>query len=111
MNCGIFTEDKLGIYSQDWWAHTTEEKYLFHVLRHAHKVLDTVCYRTVEVKPGNIVLGRMARSKVLNHGAIVTAYPMAVHAIAPKVTIVNLSTDPLWSFKEVSVFDAFEESK
>ena len=70
VNCGVFTNERLGMYSIDWWCHATSDKYLMNVLRHATKVLQTVCYKTLEIEPGNIVLCKVAHSKVYNPGSI-----------------------------------------
>jgi cell wall-associated NlpC family hydrolase len=111
VDSGIFTDERLGNFSGDWWCHATDEKYAIHVLRHAHKVLESVCYRSLKIKPGSIVLGRVTRSKVLNHGAIVIDYPKAIHCIAPRVCLTNLSIDALWSYVPIEVFDPFQERK
>ena len=104
VNVGIFTDDRLEAYGPDWFKHTEEERYRMQVLRHARKILETVCYRSTEALPGQIVLGRH-QSKVLNHGAIVTEYPMAIHAIAPRVAEIDLSTSPLWAYHPIEIYD------
>ena len=101
VNCGVMDDERLGRYAQDWWKHDTKEQYMFNVLRHAVKVLESVCYRTLKVEPGNIVLGRVANSKVLNHAAIVINYPNAVHAISPKVCMTDLTIDSLWAYRDI----------
>ncbi len=108
VNCGIFTDERLGHYALDWWKHSSKEEYLFRVLRHATKVAEAVCYRSLEVSPGNILLGRVANSKRLNHGCIITDYPWAIHSIYPAVCKVNVATDALWAYREVTIFDPFE---
>ena len=50
------------------------------------------------------MLTRLARSKVYNHGAIVTAWPKVIHAIAPRVEEIDASTNPLWAYRAVAVF-------
>lgn len=107
VNCGVFSDEKLSVYSGDWWAHANEEQYLFHVLRHATKILETISYRTVTADPGNIVLVRTANSRVYNHGAIVVDFPRCVHAITPVVGWVDVTSDCLWGYKEIAVFDPF----
>ena len=107
VNCGVFTDERLGHYAQDWWRHTTDDNYVMSVLRHAPKVAEAICYRTVDVQPGNIVLVKAAGSRVRNHGAIVIDYPTAVHSIHPCVSKTDLSTDPMWAYHEIQIFDPF----
>ena len=107
INAGVFTEERLGIYSQDWWCHTSEDKYLMHVLRHARRVCKTICYRSTKIEPGNIILVKTNNSRVFNHGAIVLDYPMAIHAMPPAVMPVLLSGGQPWSFKEIEVFNPY----
>jgi cell wall-associated NlpC family hydrolase len=104
-NCKLFTADNLGIYRPDWWQHKEEEVYLFYVMRHAKKILETTCRTSTKVDPGNIILGKVANSKIYNHGCIVTSYPYAIHSVQPKVKAFNLLTDPLWAMQNVIIFD------
>ena len=108
VNCGIFTDERLGPYSQDWWAHVTEEKYAVSVLRHAKKILETVCYRSTMVEPGNILLVHTARSPRLNHGAIVIKYPIIIHALHPAVSMVDVTRDPAWAYQAVEIYDPLQ---
>ena len=105
INVGVFTEERMEIYSDDWWQHTEEEKYSMVVLRHAKKILETVCYRSVKALPGQIVLGRVNGTGRLNHGAIITEFPMAIHSVAPVAVEVNLSTDPMWAYHPIEIYD------
>src|SRR5947209_7911280 len=75
--------------SHDWWSHTTEERYKIGVLRHATKTVEAVTYRTLETKPGDILLLKAANSKLHNHGAIVISWPRIIHAIHPEVQVVD----------------------
>ena len=102
---GVFTSD---VQHPDWWAHTSEEKYMFRIIRHAHKVVEAISYATLDAKPGNIVLSRAAGSRVYNHGAVVVRWPMVIHAVDPVVEVVDASTNWMWSFQTVAVFDPFE---
>ena len=108
VNTGIFTDERLGQYGGDWWCHSSEEKYALAVLRHAKKVLEGVCYRSTQVAPGNIILGRVTGSTRLNHGAIVINYPMVVHAIDPMVSYVDVTRDAIWAFQTVEIFDPLQ---
>jgi cell wall-associated NlpC family hydrolase len=111
VDCDIFTDERLGQYSGDWWCHANEERYALAVLRHATKVLDGVCYRSTQVLPGNIVLGRVMRSSRLNHGAIVVEYPMVVHACAPAVVLVDITRHPMWAYCSVEIFDPLRRAE
>jgi cell wall-associated NlpC family hydrolase len=108
VNAGIFDDQRLGQYKQDWWCHATDEKYLVAVLRHAKKILEQICYRSSEIEPGNIVLVKTAGSRVANHAAIITCYPRAVHAIMPKVTICDVTSDRLWAYRPIQIFDPLQ---
>jgi cell wall-associated NlpC family hydrolase len=102
--CGLADREELGVYSHDWFAHTNQEKYMLRLLRHAERTLDTVAFRSVNAHPGDILLTRTHHSRVFNHGAIVTSYPFAVHAIAPSVEEIDVSTHPLWSARQMTIF-------
>ena len=105
VNVGVFSNERLETYGPDWFKHTEEERYRMQVLRHAKKIVETICYRSTVALPGQIVLGRCGISKVLNHGAIVIQYPVAVHAVVPCVKIIDLSTDPLWAYHSIEIYD------
>ena len=102
--CGLAQRENLGVYSQDWFFHTSSERYLMGLLRHAAKTVEAVAHSSAAALPGDIVLTRLARSKVYNHGAIVTAWPKVIHAIAPQVEEIDASTHPLWAYRTVAVF-------
>jgi cell wall-associated NlpC family hydrolase len=103
--CGLIPDEAIGVFSPDWFANTTEEKYMFRILRHAAKVGEAIAYPTLAAEPGNIVLTRSWKSKVYNHGGIVTKWPMLIHAIDPKVEEVDATSDKLWQFRTVKIFD------
>lgn len=100
-------------YPQDWWQHTTEERYKYAMMRHSHAILEGVAYRVgvakgdvhVAPQPGMVALSRAAGSKVYNHGGIVTQWPRVVHAVAPCVEECDTTSHHLWALKEVAVFD------
>jgi cell wall-associated NlpC family hydrolase len=58
-------------------------------------------------QPGDLALFKVVRSKVYNHGAIVTEWPMGVHAGCDGVREINLATHPLTSFRVMAVLDPF----
>lgn len=105
--CGLAEREDLGVYAQDWFHHSETERYMLRVLRHAAKTLDTLAFRSAAIEPGNIVLTRAVRSKVYNHGAIVTAWPRVVHAMAPMVAETDATRHPLWATQPIAVFDPF----
>jgi cell wall-associated NlpC family hydrolase len=111
VNAGVFTDERLGTYGHDWWCHTSEDQYAIAVLRHAKKVLEGICYRSTQVDPGNIILGKVARSAVLNHGAIVIVYPMVVHAISPRVSLVDITKDAMWAYNPIEVYDPLQKAE
>lgn len=101
----------LGLYSHDWFCHVSSERYLMRLLRHARKTAEVICRGTPDAKPGNLVLFRSVGSLVYNHGAIVTAWPLGVHAVAPKVTESNLTQHHLTGYREMAIFDPFGASE
>ena len=102
--CNLAEREGLGIYSHDWFAHTSNERYLMGLLRHTTKTVEAVAHRSAAAAPGDIILTRLARSKVYNHGGIVTAWPKVIHAIAPQVEEIDASTHPLWNYRAIAVF-------
>ena len=102
--CGLAQRQGLGVYSQDWFFHSSNERYLRGLLSHSAGMAETVAHRSASAQPGDIVLTRTANSKVFNHGAIVTAWPKVVHAIAPRVEETDASTNPLWTYRRIAVF-------
>ena len=104
---GLADREDLGVYSHDWFHHSENERYMLRLLRHAAKTMEAVAYRSTQILPGNIVLTRAARSKVFNHGGIVTAWPKIVHAVSPAVEEIDASRDEMWTFQTIAVFDPF----
>lgn len=102
--------EELGVYSHDWFHHSENERYMLRLLRHAAKTMEAVAYRSTRILPGNIVLTRAARSKVFNHGGIVTAWPHIVHAIAPAVEEIDATRHEMWTYQTIAVFDPFAKS-
>ena len=105
LNCGLIPEQEIGIFSQDWWLHTPDEKYLFRIIRHAAKLAEAQCFPSLKLDAGNIILTKAAGSRVYNHGAIVTEWPMVVHALNPAVEEVNATRHPMWTCQGIAVFD------
>jgi cell wall-associated NlpC family hydrolase len=107
---GIFSDPSIVPTSQDWFCNTDEDKYMKRILRHAHKVAEGVSYPSLRAEPGNIALTRAVRSKVFNHGGIVTRWPKVVHAVDPITEEADASSHALWAFQEVVILDPFGEA-
>ena len=107
---GHVSNIEIGFFSDDWWANTQDERYMFRVIRHAHELVKQKTYASLTIDPGNIILLRAARSYVYNHGAIVVKWPRVIHAITPEVTEIDASNDPMWAHQEVCVFDPMVKS-
>lgn len=101
--------EELGVYSHDWFHHSENERYMLRLLRHAAKTMEAVAYRSTEILPGNLVLTRAARSRVFNHGGIVTKWPFLVHAVAPGVEEIDASRHEMWTYQTIAVFDPFSK--
>lgn len=106
---GIIEPEQLSIYSHDWWLHVAEETYLTRVWRHAGKIAERIFYRSDTVEPGNIVLCRAAGSRVYNHGGIVTAWPLIIHALYEGVKEADATRHPMWAYHEIVVFDPWNK--
>lgn len=109
--CRIITEEVLPIYHGDWWAHISDEEYILKLLRYTKKTFQGQLAGRNKVKCGNVLLVRAAgtRSKISNHGAVVTDWPFGVHAVDPKVELCDLTKHPMWALQPVAVFDPFEK--
>jgi len=108
---GFIPDEEIGVFSQDWFKHTTEEVYMRRVLRHAYKIVEKIAHASMEAKPGNIVLVKGPDSKIFNHGGVVTKWPRVIAAAHPRVAEVNATKDELWTYKLVMVFDPWEKLK
>jgi len=104
---GLMTDEQLTHFSSDWWQHAKSDHYLTGMLRNAERVADVVCRRTLDVDAGNVMLSRVAGSKVFNHGGIITSWPLGVHSIRDGVVEVNFSLDPMWAQRDCVIFDPF----
>jgi cell wall-associated NlpC family hydrolase len=97
--------EQLGFYSHDWFHHATSERYLLHLVRYAARVAEGVCRGTVNAAPGSLVLFRVAGSRVFNHGGIITAWPLMVHATSDGVREQSATDHWLTSHREMAIFD------
>lgn len=79
---------------------------MFRLIRHAKRTLDTICVGKVPAAlPGCIVLFRVARSRVFNHGGIVTHWPFILHATKTGVRESDATQYFLTGRREMAVFD------
>lgn len=101
--------EDLGFYAHDWFCHTSSERYLLRMMRHARKVLDGRCRGTVAAEPGSMILFRLPGSRILNHGGVITRWPFMVHATGPKVQEANCTTHWMTGFVPFELFDPFPE--
>jgi cell wall-associated NlpC family hydrolase len=97
--------DDVGIYHHDWFQHDRTERYLLRLMRHAPKILDTICRGTVDAKPGTLALFRVVGSKIFNHGGIITHWPFMINAIQPCVKEINCVNHWLTGQREMVLFD------
>ena len=102
--------ERVGLYSHDWFQHAGRERYLRALLELGQLTSEFVCRSDAPARPGDLVLFRVVRSHLFNHGAIVTAWPHGIHAQAEGVREVNLAAHRLTAYKPMDVFDPFRES-
>jgi cell wall-associated NlpC family hydrolase len=111
IECGFAQREDLGIYSHDWFCHTSEERYVRGLLRHSVQTIEGICRGAVEAAPGDIALFRVVRSRVYNHGAIVTEWPLGVHAFGERVSEVDLTKHRITGFQEMAIFDPWHSPR
>lgn len=109
IECGFAEREDLGVYSHDWFCNTTEDRYLFGMIRHAKKTIEGICRGTVDAKPGCFVLFKVAGSRLFNHGGIVIQWPWILHAVDPRVTKSNAVTHYMTAHHEMCLFDPWEK--
>lgn len=101
---GVVPESEVvGVFGHDWFSHTKEERYLKGLLKYGKLILESKAYRTSAALPGDVVLTKAAKSRVWNHGAIVVAWPIIIHAIQPQVEKVNATMHPLWTMRDIAI--------
>lgn len=104
----LMEAEELPPYQQDWWCHITDEQYIKRLARFATKVFEGMGTQTAAIRPGCVVATRAANSRIFNHGAIVTSWPLAIHAIDPKVAQINTLFHPMWANQFIEAFDPWE---
>lgn len=102
---GLLLDEKIEVFSQDWFCHASEDAYKLRLLRHAQQIAEAIAYPTLNPKPGCILLIRAPNRRVHYHGGIATEWPFVIHAIYPAVEEVDASRHPMWMHKQVTVFD------
>jgi cell wall-associated NlpC family hydrolase len=107
---GAAERQALGLYSHDWFHHTTEERYKFALLKHAKQLAETVAFGRPDAQPGDLVLFKVCKSRVYNHGAIVTKWPMGVHAFDVRVLEVNLVTHAVTGNSQMAIFTPWSDA-
>ena len=106
--CGLFAREDLPPYQQDWFLHSDEEHYLMLLRKHAVEVITSVCWPTLNVEPGNVVAVKAFSARKFNHSAIVLAWPRCIHCVKEGgVHEFDIHRDPMWSHREVKIFDPF----
>lgn len=103
--CGFGKREDLGVYTLDWTNHPEKHgaRYLVSLRKYVTEKMEAVAYRTVDAKPGDIVLVKVS-AKTWNHGGIVTKWPVIVHAVKPRVEEVDASRHPMWAYQPIAVF-------
>lgn len=111
IEAGLATHESLygslHVNHPDWWLHATDDVYKGTLLRHAQQIAETVARRSTDALPGCILLQKAARSRVYNHGAVVTEWPMIIHCLREGVVEVDATKDPMWTCKAIAIFNPF----
>lgn len=95
----------LPFYSADWFLHASSERYLKGLMRFGTIVAETICRSNAPAQPGDIALFKVAGSRLFNHGAVVTSWPLGIHAAARGVVEVDLVKCPLTAFHRMDLFN------
>jgi len=92
----------------DWFSHSEQERYLAMVQKHLLRLMAGRPYRNLLVLSGCVVLAKVVGSRRFNHSGIVTVWPRAVHAVFAGVREVDLNQDPMWSGREIEIYDRWQ---
>ena len=106
---GAATREELGIYSHDWFQHASEDRYKLSTLRHARLTMESICRGTPAAERANVVLFKVAGSRLYNHGAIILKWPRVLHSYDEGVSETDATTHALTGFSEMAIFDPFSE--
>lgn len=103
---GLTDQTNHGMLASDWWLHSgTNYSYLRGLLQYCSKAVEGVCYKTLKALPGNTVTTQVAGAKEINHGGLVIKWPQIIHAVHPKVQLVDVTKHPMWVNKQVQIWD------
>lgn len=103
---GLCEEANHGTLAHDWWLHSgTSTSYLRGLMKYCSMAIETTCYRTLKILPGSTVVTRVAGAKVINHGGLVIKWPQIIHAVYPKVQLVDATQHPMWINRRIQVWD------
>jgi cell wall-associated NlpC family hydrolase len=96
---GVIAHAEIPFYPPDWNLHRSAELYLGGVLEHAREIAGPP-------EPGDIAVFKFGRC--FAHGAIVTAWPLLIHAHArAKMVLRGDATQPELAGREVRFFSPF----
>ncbi len=120
VDCGLLpycVYRKFGLLSEfipegltdDWFAHTTKEKYLLMVERRARRAVTDDGVVAFDPRPGDLALVKAGGARVFNHAGIVTCWPHVIHAGTDIVSETNTMSDLLWWKRKILVFDFITE--
>ena len=107
INVGLIKDCEVEYYGHDWFHNTSQERYLYGILKYALPTIQGVAYKSLSIEPGCILATRASGSKVINHAGIVTEWPMLVHAAYSGVAEVDATRHPMWLNAKVEAFDPF----
>lgn len=115
IECGVMKAsdmEEIGFYSHDWYMHISHERYLMKVMRHARKVAEVAGKpRHAQALPGCLALYRVGTTRIFNHGAFVTKWPMGILARKDGVRERNLTQERLTAGSPMELFDPFAEAE
>jgi cell wall-associated NlpC family hydrolase len=100
--------DNCPTLEDDWFCHTTDQRYARIVERYFRRLIESQARREMlpEFLPGNLVLVQSFGSRVYNHGGIITAWPRVIHC-SPDLGVaeVDVAADPFWANYRIASYD------
>ena len=103
---GAAEREDIPLYAGDWFCHTTDERYMRHLLKYARKIVEGICCGTPDAAPGNLILFKSHHNADLFiHGAIVLNWPRVLHAEYCGVHESTATSHTLMAFKPFAIFD------
>lgn len=113
---GAAREIPLFTYAQDWFCHTTEERYFDELSRYATCTWRGRCIGTPPAQRGDLAIFRCnlvtGPSPRFNHGCIITEWPRALHCFTKK-GVLECRPAALWltAGTEMAIFNPFGDHK